>query len=241
MEDNQKQEKIVSMFDDIAKTYDVSNRVLSFGIDIIWRKKACDLAFNFYNKQKIEKIVDVACGTGDMMIYWKDRAKNSSIEIENIVGVDPSAGMMDVAKQKLPQHEFIQAGAQELPLEDNSADMISISYGIRNVVQRVEALKEFNRVLKKDGLLVILEFAKNDDNGMVNLVRDLYMKKILPTVGGLISKNKEAYEYLPSSIDNFLSQKMLKEELEESGFEVIYLKGFSMNISSLFIAKKCRD
>jgi demethylmenaquinone methyltransferase/2-methoxy-6-polyprenyl-1,4-benzoquinol methylase len=73
---------------------------------------------------------------------------------------------------------------------------------------------------------------------MVNIIRDTYMKKILPTVGGLISKNKEAYEYLPNSIDSFLSQKMLKEELEESGFEVIYLQGFSMNISSLFIAKK---
>jgi demethylmenaquinone methyltransferase/2-methoxy-6-polyprenyl-1,4-benzoquinol methylase len=238
MENNQKQEKIVSMFDDIAPTYDVSNRVLSFGIDIIWRKKACDLAFNFYNKQHLDKIVDVACGTGDMMLYWKQRAKASSVQIDNITGIDPSAGMMDVAKEKLPGHEFIQAGAESIPLEDSCADMASISYGIRNVVERKEALKEFNRILKKDGLLVILEFAKNDDNGMVNIIRDTYMKKILPTVGGLISKNKEAYEYLPNSIDGFLSQKMLKEELEESGFEVIYLQGFSMNISSLFIAKK---
>lgn len=238
MQNNEKQEKIVSMFDNIAKTYDISNRVLSFGIDIIWRKKACDLAFNFYNKQKVDKIIDVACGTGDMMLYWLDRAKKSSVEIASIVGVDPSSGMMEVAKQKLPNHDFIQAGAQSLPLEDNSADIISISYGIRNVVEREEALKEFNRVLKKDGLLVILEFAKNDDNGLVNFIRDMYMKKILPTVGGLISKNKEAYEYLPQSIDNFLSQKMLKQELENANFEVIYLKGFSMNISSLFIAKK---
>jgi demethylmenaquinone methyltransferase/2-methoxy-6-polyprenyl-1,4-benzoquinol methylase len=238
MENNQKQEKIVSMFDDIAPTYDVSNRVLSFGVDIIWRKKACDLAFNFYGKQHIDRIVDVACGTGDMMLYWKDRAKASSITIDEITGVDPSAGMMEVAKQKLPDHEFIQAGAESIPLDDSCADMVSISYGIRNVVERVEGLKEFNRILKKDGLLVILEFAKNDDNGMVNIIRDTYMKKILPTVGGLISKNKEAYEYLPNSIDNFLSQGMLKQELEEAGFEVIYLKGFSMNISSLFIAKK---
>jgi demethylmenaquinone methyltransferase/2-methoxy-6-polyprenyl-1,4-benzoquinol methylase len=235
---SEKQEKIVSMFDDIAPTYDVSNRVLSMGIDTIWRKKACDLAFNFYGQSKVEKIVDVACGTGDMILYWKQRAKKSNVSIENIIGIDPSAGMMEVGKKKLPDIEFIQAGAEELPLEDNVADILSISYGIRNVVKRKEAINEFNRVLKKDGLLVILEFAKSDDSNITNMIRDLYMKKILPVVGGMISKNKEAYEYLPQSIDNFLSQSMLRSELEDNGFEVIYLKGFSLNISSLFIARK---
>jgi demethylmenaquinone methyltransferase/2-methoxy-6-polyprenyl-1,4-benzoquinol methylase len=235
---SEKQEKIVSMFDDIAPTYDVSNRVLSMGIDTIWRKKACDLAFNFYGQSKVEKIVDVACGTGDMILYWKQRAKKSNVSIENIIGIDPSAGMMEVGKKKLPDIEFIQAGAEELPLEDNVADILSISYGIRNVVKRKEAINEFNRVLKKDGLLVILEFAKSDDSNITNMIRDLYMKKILPVVGGMISKNKEAYEYLPQSIDNFLSQSMLRSELENNGFEVIYLKGFSLNISSLFIARK---
>jgi demethylmenaquinone methyltransferase/2-methoxy-6-polyprenyl-1,4-benzoquinol methylase len=235
---SEKQEKIVSMFDDIAPTYDVSNRVLSMGIDTIWRKKACDLAFNFYGQSKVEKIVDVACGTGDMILYWQQRAKKSNVSIENIIGIDPSAGMMEVGKKKLPDIEFIQAGAEELPLEDNVADILSISYGIRNVVKRKEAINEFNRVLKKDGLLVILEFAKSDDSNITNMIRDLYMKKILPVVGGMISKNKEAYEYLPQSIDNFLSQSMLRSELENNGFEVIYLKGFSLNISSLFIARK---
>jgi demethylmenaquinone methyltransferase/2-methoxy-6-polyprenyl-1,4-benzoquinol methylase len=235
---SEKQEKIVSMFDDIAPTYDVSNRVLSMGIDTIWRKKACDLAFNFYGQSKVEKIVDVACGTGDMILYWKQRAKKSNVSIENIIGIDPSAGMMEVGKKKLPDIEFIQSGAEELPLEDNVADILSISYGIRNVVKRKEAINEFNRVLKKDGLLVILEFAKSDDSNITNMIRDLYMKKILPVVGGMISKNKEAYEYLPQSIDNFLSQSMLRSELEDNGFEVIYLKGFSLNISSLFIARK---
>jgi demethylmenaquinone methyltransferase/2-methoxy-6-polyprenyl-1,4-benzoquinol methylase len=235
---SEKQEKIVSMFDDIAPTYDVSNRVLSMGIDTIWRKKACDLAFNFYGQSKVEKIVDVACGTGDMILYWQQRAKKSNVSIENIIGIDPSAGMMEVGKKKLPDIEFIQSGAEELPLEDNVADILSISYGIRNVVKRKEAINEFNRVLKKDGLLVILEFAKSDDSNITNMIRDLYMKKILPVVGGMISKNKEAYEYLPQSIDNFLSQSMLRSELEDNGFEVIYLKGFSLNISSLFIARK---
>ena len=94
----EKQEKIVSMFNDIAGTYDVANRVLSMGIDKSWRNKACNLAFNFYGKKSIEKIVDVACGTGDMILFWKKVANENSIDLQNIVGVDPSVGMMEVGK-----------------------------------------------------------------------------------------------------------------------------------------------
>ena len=156
-----KQEKIVSMFNDIAGTYDVANRVMSMGIDKTWRNKACNLAFSFYGKNKIEKIIDVACGTGDMLTTWQKVADKNAIEIQNRVGVDPSVGMMDVAKVKLPEVEFIEAGAELLPFDSEVADIVSISYGIRNVVQRQEAFDEFARVLKKDGLVVISEFTKN--------------------------------------------------------------------------------
>ena len=155
-----KQEKIVSMFNDIAGTYDVANRVLSMGIDKSWRNKACNLAFNFYGKKDIEKIVDVACGTGDMILFWKKVANENSIDLQNIVGVDPSVGMMEVGKKKLPEVEFIEAGAASMPLDSSSADIISISYGIRNVVQRQEAFDEFARVLKKDGLVVSMNLQK---------------------------------------------------------------------------------
>ncbi|MBU3015414.1 bifunctional demethylmenaquinone methyltransferase/2-methoxy-6-polyprenyl-1,4-benzoquinol methylase UbiE [Poseidonibacter lekithochrous] len=233
-----KQEKIVSMFNDIAGTYDVANRVLSMGIDKSWRNKACNLAFNFYGKDKIEKIVDVACGTGDMIQHWKKIAESNNIEIENIVGVDPSVGMMEVGKKKLPEVEFIEAGAASMPLEDNSADIISISYGIRNVVQRQEAFDEFARVLKKDGLVVISEFTKNEKRNPLDYVTDFYMNKILPTLGGMISRNKEAYTYLPNSIDEFLTTDNLCNELKIAGLEPIHVKAFSMNISTLIIARK---
>jgi len=233
-----KQEKIVSMFDDIAGTYDITNRVLSMGIDKTWRHKACNLAYSFYDKDSIEKIIDVACGTGDMISEWKKTASSNGISLNNIVGVDPSVGMMDVAKKKLPEVEFIESGAASMPLEEQSADIISISYGIRNVVQRQEAFKEFARVLKKEGLVVILEFTKNEKRNPLDYVTDFYMNKILPILGGMISKNKEAYTYLPTSIDGFLTQDNLSNELKEAGLEPIYVKGFSMNISTLFIARK---
>ncbi|BAK72441.1 MAG: bifunctional demethylmenaquinone methyltransferase/2-methoxy-6-polyprenyl-1,4-benzoquinol methylase UbiE [Arcobacter sp.] len=233
-----KQEKIVSMFNDIAGTYDVANRILSMGIDKSWRNKACNKTFELYGKNNIDKIVDVACGTGDMILFWKQVASENKIDLKNIIGIDPSVGMMEVGKKKLPDVEFIEAFATQMPLESESADIVSISYGIRNVVERQEAFHEFARVLKKDGLVVINEFTKNKKEKLLDHVTDFYMNKILPTLGGLISKNKEAYTYLPNSIDEFLTTENLCKELKVAGLEPIHVKAFSMNISTLIIAKK---
>ncbi|AGR76751.1 bifunctional demethylmenaquinone methyltransferase/2-methoxy-6-polyprenyl-1,4-benzoquinol methylase UbiE [Aliarcobacter butzleri] len=234
----EKQEKIVSMFNNIAGTYDIANRVLSMGIDKSWRNKACNKTFELYGKKDIEKIVDVACGTGDMILFWQQVAKENGINLKNIIGIDPSVGMMEVGKKKLPDVEFIEAYATQMPLIDKSADIISISYGIRNVVQRQEAFDEFARVLKKDGLVVINEFTKNKKENLLDHLTDFYLNKVLPVLGGLISKNKEAYRYLPDSIDEFLTTENLCKELKQSGLEPVYVKAFSMNISTLIIAKK---
>lgn len=234
----EKQEKIVSMFNNIAGTYDIANRVLSMGIDKSWRNKACNKTFELYGKKDIEKIVDVACGTGDMILFWQQVAKENGINLKNIIGIDPSVGMMEVGKKKLPDVEFIEAYATQMPLIDKSTDIISISYGIRNVVQRQEAFDEFARVLKKDGLVVINEFTKNKKENLLDHLTDFYLNKVLPVLGGLISKNKEAYRYLPDSIDEFLTTENLCKELKQSGLEPVYVKAFSMNISTLIIAKK---
>lgn len=234
----EKQEKIVTMFDDIASTYDLANRVLSFGIDIQWRKKGCDKAFEILDKKELTQVTDVATGTGDLLIYWKEQAKKNDVKIEKYVGIDPSVGMLEVARGKVDFAEFIEGKAQKLPIADESTDVISISYGIRNVVDRVEALQEFNRVLKPNGIVVILEFTKQERSGVVDKIVDFGMKKVLPRVGGLISKNYEAYKYLPDSIEEFLTTEMLAKELEEAGFEMKYIKSFSMGISTLLVAQK---
>ncbi|WP_324172689.1 bifunctional demethylmenaquinone methyltransferase/2-methoxy-6-polyprenyl-1,4-benzoquinol methylase UbiE [Sulfurimonas sp.] len=238
MQKEDKQKKIVSMFDDIAPTYDTANRVMSMGVDKSWRRKACDLAYEFYAKDSLDKIVDIACGTGDMMDFWRSRAEVNGIAIGEIFGVDPSIGMVDVAKEKYPKFNYHISQATQIPLEDASADILSITYGIRNVVEREEALVEFNRVLKKDGLVVILEFMKNENPSTLGKIRNFYMNKILPKVGGAISKNLEAYEYLPNSIEDFSTVKNMQNELENAGFEMLYTKSFSMDISTLLIARK---
>ncbi|MDM5271288.1 bifunctional demethylmenaquinone methyltransferase/2-methoxy-6-polyprenyl-1,4-benzoquinol methylase UbiE [Sulfurovum sp. zt1-1] len=234
----EKQEKIVSMFDDIASTYDLANRVLSFGIDKQWRRKGCNKAYEILGKDTLTQITDVATGTGDLLIFWRDIAKQRGIDVKNFVGVDPSVGMLSVAKEKVDFAIFIEGKAQELPIEDESTDIISISYGIRNVVDRVEALQEFYRALKPEGIVVILEFTKQDRSGIINKFVDFGMKKVLPRVGGIISKNYEAYKYLPDSIEEFLTTEMLEKELQEAGFEMKYVKSFSMGISTLLVAQK---
>ncbi len=233
-----KQEDIIKMFNDIAKTYDLANRILSMGIDKTWRKKACNRTFSLYNKQNIDTIVDVACGTGDLMIDWKRIAKSNGINIDKIIGVDPSVGMMEVGKTKIPDGVFIEAGAEAMPLEDESADIISISYGIRNVVKRKEGLAEFARVLKPNGLMVILEFTKNDKDNLTANLTKFYMNNLMPVIGGMVSGSREAYTYLPESIENFITSAQMIEELKSVGLEPVFVKGYSLDMSTTFIARK---
>ncbi|WP_149711881.1 bifunctional demethylmenaquinone methyltransferase/2-methoxy-6-polyprenyl-1,4-benzoquinol methylase UbiE [Campylobacter concisus] len=236
----QKQEKIVDMFNQIAPTYDVANRVLSLGVDVSWRKFACRYMLEIFKNKSIN-IVDVACGTGDMMGLWSEISKEFGVEVKSLTGIDPSSGMLKEARVKFPNFKFIEAYADNTTLASGEAQILSISYGIRNVVERKAALREFNRVLASDGYVVVLEFTKRQKKGLITSLRDFYLSKILPSIGGFISKNKEAYEYLPSSIENFLDAKSFCDELIEAGFEIELCKGFSMDISTLFIAKKVKE
>ena len=236
----QKQEKIVDMFNQIAPTYDVANRVLSLGVDVSWRKFACRYMLEIFKNKSIN-IVDVACGTGDMMGLWSEISKEFGVEVKSLTGIDPSSGMLKEARVKFPNFKFIEAYADNTTLASGEAQILSISYGIRNVVERKAALREFNRVLAQDGYVVVLEFTKRQKNGFITVLRDFYLSKILPSIGGFISKNKEAYEYLPSSIENFLDAKSFCDELVDAGFEIELCKGFSMDISTLFIAKKVKE
>ncbi len=238
MDKAQKQQKIVSMFDEIAQTYDVTNRILSMGIDKSWRKRACDKTLRLLDRHENLTALDVACGTGDMLQWWRNRARKAGATIERYIGVDPSEGMLEVAKQKVDFADFVVAKAQDMPIPDETADILSISYGIRNVVDRQEAIDEFFRVVKPGGMVVILEFTKREDRGMKGRLVDFYMHNLLPRIGGLVSRHYDAYRYLPDSIEGFLTTEMLIDELEKAGFAMQHVQPFSMGISTLLIAKK---
>jgi demethylmenaquinone methyltransferase/2-methoxy-6-polyprenyl-1,4-benzoquinol methylase len=228
-----KQEKIVSMFDSIAKKYDLVNRILTFGIDKKWRQSAVKKALDLIDKKSV-KILDVACGTGDMIEIWKKEARKKGINLE-VCGLDPSTGMLDVAKKRFQDVRFYKAYATDMPCDSESLDGISISFGIRNVVDIQKAISEFNRVLKKGGIVVVLEFTKAEKNHKLRECVDFYSNKVLPKIGGLLSRNKEAYEYLPNSIENFYTPSELIELFKKEGFELEIYDSFNFTQVSLFI------
>lgn len=235
-----KQEKIIDMFDDIASSYDQANRLMSFGLDVKWRQRACEHAFLFLENKKALKLVDVACGTGDMLVAWQKSALNCAIEFKECLGIDPSNNMLALAEKKLENKaSFIQAQAKDLKgVGNNSVDILSIAYGLRNVVERQEALKEFFRVLKPRGVLVILEFLKKDNPTWLDKISGFYTNKVLPLVGGAISKNYGAYSYLPQSIEGFLSLESLKHELKNAGFEILRTQDSIAQISTTMLVRK---
>jgi len=223
------QEKIVKMFDEIAPTYDLVNRIVSFGSDKIWRKKAIKETLNYLPKNP--QILDVACGSGDMIAEWLKYTKN-------IIGLDPSKGMLEIAKKRFPEILFYEGIAQKLPFNNDSFDCLSISFGLRNVIETQKAINEFHRVLKPNGILLLLEFTKPEKSSVLRHCIDFYSNNILPKIGGIISKNRDAYKYLPNSIQNFYTSKELCKIIKNAYFEIKNVKSFNFGQVNLIIAQK---
>lgn len=233
-----KQENIINMFDRIATRYDIANRILSLSVDVRWRKEACKKALELVDNKSVESIpiniLDVACGTGDMILNWLKFTPNA-----NLIGIDPSSNMLEIAKKKLPSNvKLIKGEAKSLEIESSSIDILSIAYGLRNVVELEAAIEEFRRVLKSGGILVILEFSKKDKQTLLDKAALFYTKRILPLLGGLIAKDYSAYKYLPDSIEDFLSLEALCEKLESRGLKCKFSKRYVANLCSLIIAQK---
>ncbi|AZV46426.1 bifunctional demethylmenaquinone methyltransferase/2-methoxy-6-polyprenyl-1,4-benzoquinol methylase UbiE [Nautilia sp. PV-1] len=231
-----KQEQIVRMFDSIANRYDFVNRVLTFGIDKKWRQNAIKDALNAIDKKEV-KILDVACGTGDMIEIWQKEASKKNISTR-ICGLDPSVGMLEVAKNRFPSLKFYNAYATDIPCQSNTIDGISISFGIRNVLEIKKAISEFHRVLKTGGIVLVLEFVKAENPNKFRKCVDFYSNKFLPKIGGILSKNKEAYEYLPNSIENFYTPSELIGLFEESGFSTLKQDSYNFGQVGVFIFRK---
>lgn len=234
-----KQENIINMFESIAPSYDKANRILSLGVDIRWRKEACQKALTYITNNNLNalnlNILDVACGTGDMIAHWLSKVHN----IHSINGIDPSSNMLQIAKNKLPPNvNLINGEAKSLAFSDKSMDILSIAYGLRNVVELDSALAEFKRVLKNNGVLVILEFTKKDKQTLLDKLALFYTRKILPIFGGLIARNYKAYKYLPDSIDDFVTLEELESKLINLGFITRVKKRYIANLCSLIIAQK---
>ena len=217
------------MFTSIAPRYDFLNRLLSLGQDKYWRKRAVD----FLEPIGTDHILDVATGTCDMIIEIARR--NLSVKI---FGIDFSQRMLDLGRAKITQNDSnksvsFQIGSGEcLPFANESFDGVICAFGIRNFANMQMGLREFYRVLKPGGRIVILEFSV-PQNQFLNTVYEWYFNLILPKIGNLISGHSNAYTYLPESVANFPNQKKFIEWIEKTGFKKVSFAELTFGIVSI--------
>ncbi len=228
-----KKEQVAKMFDTISKEYDGLNRVISFGIDVKWRKKVVAIVKN----KNPKTILDIATGTGDLAI---NLAETSA---EKIIGLDISSGMLEVGKEKIKAKkldqtiDMILGDSENMPFDDNSFDAITVAFGVRNFETLENGLKEILRVLKPGGTFVILETSVPDKTPYKQGYH-FYSKNILPVIGKLFSKDKIAYKYLSESASVFPYGEALNNILRNIGFSNIEDLPQTFGVATIYTASK---
>jgi len=228
----EKKKYVKQMFNDISHTYDLINLISSFGIDRYWRKKLISKIQLLSN----HKLLDVATGTGDVAFGFIKKYKNI-----DVVGIDIAKNMIEIAKEKskkFPNYniDFFEGDAENMNFENNSFDAISISFGFRNLSSYDNALSEFYRVLSNNGRVAILEFSKPTSKWFSPLFK-FYFNKVIPMLGSFFSK-KNAYLYLPESVDFFLKRDDLSKKMEIAGFKNVRYVDYTFGVATLYIGDK---
>ncbi len=228
-----KKTQIRSMFNNIAPKYDFLNHFLSMGIDKIWRRRAIRLLKGL-NKPEV---LDIATGTGDLAI------EALKVSPQKVVGLDLSPEMLKVGKEKIARKKLeniislVEGDSENLPFEDNSFDAATVAFGVRNFENLQKGLKEINRVLRIGGKFVVLEFS-NPSKFPFKQIYQVYSYKILPWWGGLLSKDKDAYTYLPKSVAAFPEGQAFVKELEQAGFKSERVWKQTFGIATIYFATK---
>ena len=217
---------VQSVFDQVYNQYDLMNDFMSLGIHRLWKKNL----INMMNPSSNQKLIDVACGTGDIAKFFLNRVNKSS----HITCVDPNKGMIKKGKEKLNKYKnlsWIVAPAEKLPFKNNSFDIYTISFGLRNTKNLDYSLSEAYRVLKPGGHFLCLEFSKIQNLGL-NFIYKNY-SKLIPSIGELVVGKKEPYEYLLKSIEEFVNQEELVELLYKNNFKKCSYRNLSGGIVSI--------
>ncbi|OZB43357.1 MAG: bifunctional demethylmenaquinone methyltransferase/2-methoxy-6-polyprenyl-1,4-benzoquinol methylase [Alishewanella sp. 34-51-39] len=216
----QKVAMVADVFHSVAAKYDIMNDVMSMGIHRLWKRFTIDCS----GVRPGQQVLDLAGGTGDITALFSKRVGPSG----KVVLADINESMLNVGRDKLrdlglvTNIEFVQANAEALPFADNSFDIVSIGFGLRNVTDKDAALRSIFRVLKPGGRLLVLEFSKPQSE-VLSKAYDLYSFRILPFMGQLIANDKESYQYLAESIRMHPDQETLKQMMQDAGFaEVSY-------------------
>lgn len=229
----EKQRDSAEMFDQIAGTYDFLNHLLSCNIDRRWRRVAVKTLIDLHP----QRILDVATGTADLALAAL------RLNPKEIVGVDVSQKMLDIAKMKVEkrnfghQIHFQQAAAESLPFDESTFDAAMVAFGVRNFNDPLIGLTEIFRVLRPNGRVVILEFTLPNNRLMLNLYR-FYFHRLLPRIGQLFSKDFPAYQYLPESVEKFPKGLGFNEIMGKAGFTQTTYKSLTGGICGLYTGTK---
>ncbi len=228
-----KKEQVAQMFNNISGNYDGLNRMISFGIDVKWRKKVVRII----KKNKPQKVLDIATGTGDLAI---NISKNTTAQ--KIIGLDISEGMLEVGKQKIVKEklnniELVLGDSENIPYNNDSFDAITVAFGIRNFETLEKGLSEILRVLKPNGTFVILETSVPNKSPYKQFYK-FHSSKILPLIGKLFSKEQSAYSYLSESAAKFPHGEALNNILIKIGFKEVENKPQTFGVATIYTATK---
>ena len=230
-----KKEKVREMFDNIAPTYDRLNHIMSMNVDKLWRRHALKEIVD----GTPQRILDVACGTGDSTVSIAKAAAEGS----EIIGADISEGMMALVKGKAEKAgvsgriSLQVADGEALPYGDGAFDRVTCAFGIRNFEHKEKGLSEFLRVLKPGGKAVILELSV-PQNRLVRGAYDLYFLHILPRIGGAVSGDRAAYRYLPASVHHFPAPKEFCRMMEAAGFRAVRCRTFTFGLCRMYVGER---
>jgi demethylmenaquinone methyltransferase/2-methoxy-6-polyprenyl-1,4-benzoquinol methylase len=223
------------MFDRIAPRYDLLNHLLSFGQDILWRRKLARSA----NLSETTEVLDLATGTGDLLIALLKTHR----PLKRAVGLDFSENMLAICRQKLAKRgldgdvELLTADACNTGLPDGSFDLVTMAFGIRNTADIPATLREIHRILKTGGKTIILEFSMPASRSIRRLYK-FYLRRAVPLIGGLISGDRQAYAYLDSSIESFHEPEQFCHILEDAAFSTIDAKPLTFGVAHIYTAAK---
>lgn len=230
-----KSQLVKEVFDSVANSYDIMNDIMSLGMHRLWKDKMVNIVCPF----KDAKVLDVAGGTGDIAIRIIKKEPSVKVTVCDINQNMLNKGRDKAINLNLLELDWICANAENLPFDNCKFDYCTIAFGIRNVSDRKKALSEMHRVLKPNGKLICLEFAPmHYQNKAFAKLYDLYSFKVIPKIGKLVAKDKNAYEYLVKSIREFPTQTDFKCEIEEVGFNDVVFHNISYGIAAFHIGIK---